>query len=121
MRDGQSLFYKIRKKIHTEETANCWEVTHQIMCICNAHDLHQQVININNDDIYRKSPFSRFIIGSVNASKTGNAQEEKKHHPFNFYLKRDISHELLKIRREVKIHKYDRRKNFTQGPALKPE
>lgn len=87
MRDGQSLSYKIRKKIHAEETAKCWEVMHQIMCICNAHDLHQHVININNDNNDEKPLFCRLLIGNVKVSKTSNTQEEKNHYPFNFCLK----------------------------------
>lgn len=87
MRDGPSLSYKIKKKIHPEETANCWEVMHQVMCICNAHDLHQHVININSDDNHQKPLSSRFLIGSVKASKTSNTKEENTHYPFNFCLK----------------------------------
>lgn len=94
---------------------------HRIMCICNAHDLHQHVININSDDNHQKPLSSKFLIGSVKASKTSNGKEEKNHYPFNFYLKWHTCYELLKIRRDVKIHINDPRKNFPQGSALKPE
>lgn len=104
--------------IHAEEAANCWEGMHQIMCICNAHDLHQHVINSNSDDNHQKPPSSRFLSGNVKTSKTSNIKEEKNHYLFNFCVN-DSSYELLKMRQEVKIHKYDRRKNFTQGSALK--
>lgn len=77
MRDGQSLSYKIRKIINAEEIANCWEVMHQIMCISNAHDLHQHVISINNNDNHQKPLFSRFLTGNVKTSKTSNTKEKK--------------------------------------------
>lgn len=64
---------------------------------------------------------SRFLIGCIKASKTSNAREKKNHYPFNFYLKWHSCYELLKIRREVRIHINDPRKNFPPGSALKPE
>lgn len=94
---------------------------HQIMCICNARDLHQHVINFNSGENHQKPPLSTFLITNVKTTKTSNIKEEKNHYSFNFCLKWHSSYEVLKIRQEVKIHKCDRRKNFTQGSALKAE
>lgn len=76
MRDGQHLSYKTSQKTHLAEgTAKCWELMHQIMCISDAHDLHQRVISTNNDN-HQKPLLSTFLSENLETLKTINTKEE---------------------------------------------